>query len=130
MATWPLTDEERKQYLAWVLRNNIPLSNDYDMEGFWKESQNPLTSSVSSGINPNDGQVHFSDKYKLPNHYSFSTESKYYDPNTMTNIPSWQGGQIQTPQAELAKALSYTLRKPDGTVVTAEAPWYKDGIKK
>lgn len=129
MATWPLTDEERKQYLVWVLRNNIPLSKDYDMEGFYKESLNPLTSTVSASVNQNDNQVHFSDKYKLPNHPSFSTESKYYSPQTMPKTPSWVGGPVNTEMAKALRAESWSLRRPNGQVVTMEAPWIKGGIK-
>lgn len=126
MPNWPLTDDERKQFLVWVLRNNVPLSNDYDMEGFWKESQNPVTSKVSASVNPNDQQIHYSDKYKLPNHPLFSTESKYYNPQTMPNTPSWVGGPIDTPLAKGLGAESWSLRRPSGQVVKFEAPWFKE----
>lgn len=128
MDQWPLTADERRKFMAWVLMNNVPLSNDYDMEGFWKEAQNPLTSQVSASVNPNDMQIHYSDKYKLPNHPGFSTESKYYNPQTMPNTPSWVGGPIDTAQGRELNAESWSLRRPNGSVVIQEAPWFKTGI--
>jgi predicted RNA-binding protein with PUA-like domain len=124
MDKWPLTNSERQQYLAWALRNNVPESNDYDMEGFYKASQNPL-SGLSASVNPNDNQMHYPDTFKLPNHPTFSTHSKYYDPKTMPNTPTWQGGPIGTQQGMAQGAESWTLRKPNGAVVASEAPWLK-----
>lgn|ERR1700688_1154106 len=120
--TWPLTDQERQQYNSWVIQNNVPISDDYNMEQFYKESLNPL-SGISSSINPNDGQMHYPDNFKLPNHPTFSTQSNYYNPETMPDTPTWQGGPIDTPQSQALGAESYTLTRPDGTIVSSEAPW-------
>ena len=63
-------------YKSWVLQNNIPESNDYDMRGFF---YGLLTGDpqATTAINPADQQLHFTDKWKLPNHPSFSNESMY-----------------------------------------------------
>jgi len=109
-------------YKSWVEKNSVPVSNDYDMRGFF-EGLLRGDSHAMQGINPNDKQMHFSDFWKLPNHPSFSTESRYYDPKTMPQTPSWQGGEIDTPQARALGAESWTLRRPNGQIVVQEAPW-------
>ena len=113
---FPMTNDERSDYNHWLIENNIPLSNDYNMEMFYKASQNPL-SGLSSSVNPNDQQIHFPDRFKYPNHPSFSTDSQYYNPLTMPNTPSWQGGPIDNNGNE-----SWYLRKPNGDIVTDETP--------
>lgn len=116
----PGTDQE---YRSWVLANNVPESNDYDMRGFF----NGLTAmdpAAASSVNPNDGRMHFPDKWKLPNHQTFSTDSQYYDARTMPGTPTWQGGAIP------GGGESWSLRRPNGSVVAAEAPWYAKGVYK
>lgn len=109
-------------YRLWALQHNVPESNDYNMRGFY-EGLMTMDPAASSSINPNDNQMHFPDKWKLPNHQTFSTDSQYYDPTTMPNTPTWAGGPIGN------GAESWTLRRPDGSIVAAEAPWYVNGIK-
>ena len=112
-----LAPEERIEFLRWVMNNNIPLSNDYDMVGFWK-AQKMGDPRVSSGINPNDNQMHFTDMFKLPNHRTFSNESKYGKPTD----PQWEGGPL--PRG----GESYTLRDLLGNVIESEAPWKLRGL--
>ena len=114
---WPLSDKERLQYLSWVLRNKVPLSNDYNMEGFWK-AQQAGDPRVSAGINPNDNQMHFTDMFKLPNHPSFSSESAYATPDA----PQWRGGLLP------GGGESWSLWDKDGNLVTSEAPWRTRGL--
>lgn len=121
MPTFPLTDAERARYIGWLLDNNVPTSNDYNMEGFYKASQ--LNPHYVAEKNPNDGMVHFPDAFKYPNHHSFSTDSNYFNPATMPNTPTWSGGELPNGGA------SWALRKPDGTPVVQEAPWLVGGIK-
>lgn len=118
-----LSPMDEKNYRLWALVNNVPMSNDYNMRGFYQSLS--LPGAVNSGVNPNDGQMHYPDTFKLPNHPSFSTESGYYNPSTMPNTPTWQGGPISNTNAQ-----SWTLRKPDGSIVIGEAPWYQNGIYK
>lgn len=121
MANFPYDDKQHQKYLAWTLANKVPISNDYNMEGFFNASQNPL-SGLSSSINPNDNQMHYPDAYKLPNHQSFSTDSNYYNPKTMPQTPSWQGGEIGGTNGQE----SWSLRRPNGDIVVNEAPWLKN----
>ena len=72
-----LTPEEEQKFQAWATGNKVPITADYDMRGFWKDGG-------ESGINRNDGMMHYSDKYKTPLHESFSGESKY----ARTDIPT------------------------------------------
>ena len=116
MPTFPFTDKERIAYLQWVIRNNVPISNDYNMEGFYKAQQigDPR---VSAGINPNDNRMHFTDMFKLPNHHSFSSDSAYATPDA----PEWMGGRLPN------GGESWTLWGQDGPVVS-EAPWRVRGL--
>lgn len=119
----PLNGQQEQNFRLWALMNNVPMSNDYNMRGFYQSLT--LPGSRSSGVNPNDGQMHYPDTFKLPNHPTFSTESGYFDPNTMPNTPTWTGGQISNTPAE-----SWTLRRPNGEIVAGEAPWYAGGVYK
>ncbi len=109
---------DERAYQAWVMANNPPQSNDYNMRAFYSGLMG-LDPAASSAINPNDGRMHFPDKWKLPNHESFSTDSMYYNPKTMPNTPTWQGGPL--PRG----GESWSLRRPNGRVVASEAPWLK-----
>lgn len=57
---------------------------DYDLAGYWKEF---------GGFNP-DGRSHLDDRYKKPNHPTFSTYSKYYNgqPHAINweELPLWR----------------------------------------
>lgn len=81
----PLTEMAFRQ---WVAKNKIPFdpSNkaDYDMRGFYQAMMRG-DKTAQSGINQNDGQLHFSDTYKTPYHESFSSESKFAAPGA----PRW-----------------------------------------
>ena len=97
----PPSDEQRFQ--QWVQANKIPFSEgsqDYDMRGFW-QGLNRGDPHATSGVNPNDQRLHFSDYWKTPYHQSFSGESKFAGPNA----PRWVGDQLVA---------------PDGTVVFDE----------
>lgn len=121
-----LTPEEHGQFFRWAHQNNVPLSRDYDMSGFWKALQQ-MDPKATSALNPNDSQLHFPDYWKLPNHPTFSTESKYADMEKNPNIPSWQGGPIETPQAQAMNppAESWALVTPKNEVVESENPFVK-----
>lgn len=112
----PLSPDEESQFRLWALMNKVPMSDDYNMRGYFKAMS--LPGMQSSGINANDGQMHYPDTFKLPNHETFSTDSGYYDPRTMPNTPTWEGGPIGRTGGE-----SWTLRRPNGRVVASEAPW-------
>lgn len=65
-----LNNKEEKEYQIW--RNNLPENlqeeEDYDLRGLWKENKD-------QGLL--DDNSHFPDKYKKPNHITFSKESIY-----------------------------------------------------
>jgi len=63
-------------YKSWALENRVPQSNDYDMRGYFYG--NTMGTVEKPELNPADMQPHFVDTYKLPNHPTFSNESKYY----------------------------------------------------
>lgn len=65
-----LDSKEEQEYQIW--RNNLPENlqeeEDYDLRGLWKENKD-------QGLL--DDNSHFPDKYKKPNHITFSKESIY-----------------------------------------------------
>lgn len=64
-------DDERK-FQEWAYGNGrISDLWDYDLRGAWKE--------LMSGTMTEDERGHLGDKYKKPNHPTFSTESIYAD---------------------------------------------------
>ncbi len=65
-------DEQRFRMWFNSLPEGIRNSNDYDYRGWWKEN----------GSIPYKNGVHFTDKFKLPNHPTFSEESIYSKGNT------------------------------------------------
>lgn len=92
----PLDEMAFKQ---WVAANNVPFDPspeaDYDMRGFFKALMTG-DPRAKTGMNANDGQLHFTDFFKTPNHKSFSAESKYAKPNA--GAPSWnESDQLVTP---------------------------------
>ena len=83
-------------YKSWAIENNIRPSNDYDMRGYFM-GQMTGDPEAQSQVNPSDMQMHFTDKFKLPNHPSFSNESMY---DLNKTAPYWvgnEGAQQQLP---------------------------------
>lgn len=85
----PLQPIDELQFRQWLSGNKVPFNpnssgQDYDMRGFWQGlmQQNPR---ATSGTNPNDNQMHFSDYWKTPYHASFSNESQYAN----SSAPQW-----------------------------------------
>lgn len=114
--------DDSQNYLRWLMQNNVLSTPDYDMRSFYRGAQaGDLRNNQS--INPNDGLLHFTDRYKLPNHPTFSTESNYYDQTSMPQTPSWSGGNVETKGGNALNAESWILRRPNGEVVSVEAPW-------
>ena len=73
-----LTPNETKQYEQWVKENNIPTGGYYDMQGFFKNEVLKGKASSQMGVDPYDQALHFTDKYKLPGHPTFSMQSQYW----------------------------------------------------
>ena len=71
-----LSKKDMKMFDVWantpMIDGRLPINDigAYDVMGYWKEY-------IKHGINPNDADNHGPDKYKKPNHPTFSDESKY-----------------------------------------------------
>ena len=106
-----LSDEDELKFQNWLVNSIIKYKTEldkdldsYDLRGFWKESD------------PNDlelfaqRKIHAIDKYKKPNHPTFSNESIYH--GRLYQGGSWEyknGKEIFHPtkfQLELQKILS------------------------
>lgn len=75
-----LTPREEMEFQKWAVKTRAPITDDYDMRGFWK-------SKGATQVNRNDGLPHYSDEFKTPLHQSFSGESRYADPRSRP--PMW-----------------------------------------
>ncbi len=116
--TFPLTDKDKAAYLAWLLRSGAAESNDYDMPGLFK-AMSTGDPRASPAVNPNDGAMHYPDMFKLPNHETFSRDSRYASAST----PQWFGGQL--PRG----GESWSYVGPNGVQVS-EAPWNTNGVRR
>ena len=75
-----LTPREESQYQSWAKANKRDRDTyDYDMRGAWKEMQAGGAGQAANG--------HFTDKYKKPNHPTFSDQSMY------NGTDGYQGGK-------------------------------------
>lgn len=87
-----LTPDEEERFWSWAKENKVPFDRndpksmqDYDMRGFWKGLMEG-DPHATSGVDPFDGRMHFSDYWKTPTHETFSNESKY----AMQDAPHWK----------------------------------------
>lgn len=80
--TTKLTPDETKRFEQWrkTLPARLQYDNDYDLRGFWKE--NPDFSVSTPG-------QHMTDKFKKPNHPTFSDESMYFNDSTKKYAGKW-----------------------------------------
>ena len=69
----------------------------YDVQGYWKDN-------VRLGINPNDDRGHGPDKYKKPNHPTFSNESQYS--NLLHRGVKWEADGGFSPTRRLKRLYS------------------------
>ncbi|WP_157783478.1 hypothetical protein [Rhizorhabdus wittichii] len=94
-----LTPDEEQIFLRWAAATRSPVTDDYDMRGFWKNGD-----ESQMAVNPNDGMIHYPDTWKTPLHQSFSGESIYA--NHAIPQPVWNDKD--------------QLVAPDGTVLYDE----------
>lgn len=96
-------DPGQEQFFRqWVAHNNVPFNpdatspQDYDMRGFYQGllQGNP---KAQSGVDPNDGRIHYNDFWKTPLHQTMSNESQW----APAGAPQWtptdqlaQGGRV------------------------------------
>lgn len=86
-----LSPEEEKEYQSWAKAEGRERDTyDYDLRGAWKE--------LKSGTMSEDERGHLGDKYKKPNHPTFSTQSKYSTDETPGGVWSVENGRtVYTP---------------------------------
>jgi hypothetical protein len=87
-----LDPPEEQAFQQWARTNNAPVTQDYDMRGFWQGLRRGDPHAVE-GIDPNDQRLHFSDWWKTPSHESFSNESQFAGPGA----PRWIGDRLVAP---------------------------------
>lgn len=96
-----LDPNQEESFQRWVKDNSVPFDPspqaDYDMRGFYKglSSGDPR---AASGVNANDGRMHYTDHWKTPYHESFSAESKF----ALPTAPRWnEKDQLVTPDGRV-----------------------------
>jgi hypothetical protein len=79
-----LSPKDETAYQEWknTLPKRLQYEGDYDLKGFWKK--NPKWS-------PDDPEAHMTDEFKLPNHPTFSDESRYFNEKTKHLAGHWNG---------------------------------------
>lgn len=85
--------EREKDYQAWsaTLPKNLQYEGDYDLRGYWMDPNTKKTAVTGD---------HFIDKYKKPNHPTFSVESKYATGSDANLAGTWDGDKyIPNPNA-------------------------------
>lgn len=87
----PLTDEQERRYQRWraTLPRLLQYEGDYDLRGYWLDPK-----TVKRGVKD---RQHFTDKYKKPNHPTFSVESKYAVGAYKSRAGRWDGDRFIAP---------------------------------
>ena len=120
------------------LKNTERLSSDYDMEGFYNDPEAYFKWEELEDILP--GKAHFTDKYKLPEHYTFSNESKYATlPYENGGGGKWEQGidgwtfttsKFQENIRPLEKYINYFAeREPESSLIYGGKKYYPNQIK-
>lgn len=130
-----LSDKEEKKFQDWFkdmqdkgMIAETDTGFDYDFRGAFKDGYKPVKQS--------DDKYHWTDKYKKPNHVTFSKESKYAEGLWAQYAGSWSTDKngnvkytpsnIQYPHAE--QQLYYDMTKDlEKTVVTSHDETYDPG---
>lgn len=100
----------------------MPQSDDYDIEKYADTYFNGKAMYRKEGENANDGQIHYPDTFKYPNHQAFSDESMYRI--GQSDVPHWYGGKLPAGLGE-----SWATYRPNGELVFSEAPWNEAGMR-
>lgn len=103
----------------------------YDYEGFWNDED--LKNKWFEEEDKSPGKAHFNDKYKLPNHYTFSTDSKFS--NSVTPGGQWSRDKngkwtfTTSPYVESQHSLEEMLdyfkkNEPDTVLIYKNQPYF------
>lgn len=86
-----LTPEEEIQYQQWrrTLPKPLQYEGDYDLRGYWKDPETKKEAVEGD---------HFIDKYKKPNHPTFSNESQYAVGENAEKAGHWSDGVYIPPK--------------------------------
>ena len=99
-----LSELEEQQFQKWAKENNrLRDAFNYDIRGAWKELQ--------SGTMSQDERGHLGDRYKKPNHPTFSNQSIYSGSDYLGG--TWtvaDGKDVYTPGRKLSKEEANSLR--------------------
>ena len=98
-----LPPPQENQFKEWVNANQIHLTDDYDMRGWFSNDRG------KGGISNADGKWHYPDTWKTPLHRSFSGESRYFNPAMKDQAPNW-----------IESNTDWQLKGPDGKVYFVE----------
>lgn len=102
-----LSPDEEEKYQAWATKNRREKDvYDYDLRGAWKELQ--------SGTMSEDERGHLGDKYKKPNHPTFSDQSIYSGQDGVTGgvwSRNAEGKDVYTPGRKLSSVEADRLRR-------------------
>ena len=83
-----LTEKENEEFNKWASDNNLLRDlEDYDLKGAWKAGERP------------DKNGHLTDKWKKPNHPTFSTESIYAKGSNKKKAGHWEGNTFVAPKS-------------------------------
>lgn len=102
-----LSSEDEAKYQAWAKENHREKDvYDYDLRGAWKELQ--------LGLMSEDERGHLGDKYKKPNHPTFSDQSIYSGQDGVTGgvwSQNAEGKDVYTPGRKLSSVEADRLRR-------------------
>ena len=102
-----LSPDEEEKYQAWATENHREKDvYDYDLRGAWKE--------LRSGTMSEDERGHLGDKYKKPNHPTFSDQSIYSGQDGVAGgvwSRNAEGKDVYTPGRKLSSVEADRLRR-------------------
>lgn len=122
-----LSPDEEEKYQAWATENHREKDvYDYDLRGAWKELQ--------SGTMSEDERGHLGDKYKKPNHPTFSDQSIYSGQDGVTGgvwSRNAEGKDVYTPGRKLSSVEAdrlrrYFLRNEPGVVLDLKGKVFEE----
>ena len=122
-----LSPDEEEKYQAWATENHREKDvYDYDLRGAWKEMQ--------SGTMSEDERGHLGDKYKKPNHPTFSDQSIYSGQDGVTGgvwSRNAEGKDVYTPGRKLSSVEAdrlrrYFLRNEPGVVLDLKDKMFEE----